>query len=126
MDECIITTVYFDGQFWSALIEEYRGGRLYTGKYVFGPEPSNPRLLHWMLYEFIDIPLYPVGAAVCSRPEKIAARSSGSLCKSLDAFKAAQSAYLSERKTVRRQKKRVEKESRWQLKQVKRKEKRRH
>lgn len=55
-----ITTIYFDGQFWCALIEQNRDGQNYTGRYVFGAEPTNPRLLHWIIHEFADVPLLPV------------------------------------------------------------------
>ena len=54
-----ITTIYFDGQFWCALIERNIDGTNYCGRYVFGEEPSNPRLLHWMVNEFAEIPLLP-------------------------------------------------------------------
>lgn len=58
MDDFTITTVYFDGQFWCAFIQKMAGGTLYAGRYVFGVEPSNPRILEWTLHEFLNVRLY--------------------------------------------------------------------
>ena len=55
-----VTTIYFDGQFWCALIERHLQNQCFVGRYVFGAEPSNPRLIEWMLNEFSGIKLFPV------------------------------------------------------------------
>ena len=36
-----ITTIYFDGQFWCALIEQNREGQNYAGRYVFCKRAGN-------------------------------------------------------------------------------------
>ena len=49
MDDFTITTIYFDGQFWCAFIQKKIDGEFYSGRYVFGAEPTNPQLIQWML-----------------------------------------------------------------------------
>ena len=88
-----ITTIYFDGQFWCALIEQNREGQNYAGRYVFGAEPSNPQLLHWMIHEFANIPLLPVDGKRKIRFRKLAKESgkrAGNIPKSFKAFSKAQ------------------------------------
>lgn len=92
------TTIYYDGQFWSALIEKTDDGIYYTGRYVFGAEPTNPRLLYWMLYEFDKVPLYKTEQPVKITFKKIDLRSEKSFTKSLDAFKNAQTEYFEKQK----------------------------
>lgn len=55
-----VTTIYFDGQFWCALIERHLQNRCFVARHVFGTKPSNPKLLEWMLNEFSGIKLFPV------------------------------------------------------------------
>ena len=59
-DNFTITTIYFDGQFWRALIERCEDGKTYAGRHVFGAEPSNPEILSWMVHGFVNVPLLPV------------------------------------------------------------------
>ena len=106
-----ITTIYFDGQFWCALIEQNRNGQNYAGRYVFGAEPSNPRLLHWMTYEFADIPLIAVSEKPKIRFKKLAKDNSekkGFIPKSLTAFSKAQKEYTEKRKAQNRKQKKLE------------------
>jgi len=42
-----VTTIYFDGQFWVAVIEHHRGAESVAARHVFGPEPNNAELLAW-------------------------------------------------------------------------------
>jgi hypothetical protein len=127
MDDFVITTIYFDGQFWSALIEKKKDGMLFTGRYVFGAEPSNPCLLHWMMYEFAGVPLFPAEKTIRIRIKKYCPGcSSGSLNKSLDVFKAAQAVYLSAKKQERRQNVYAHRQVLWEENHEKKKERRRH
>jgi hypothetical protein len=51
-------TVYFDGQFWVALVERIRSdGTCLVGRHVFGPEPSNPELILFYQTELHDVAL---------------------------------------------------------------------
>lgn len=110
MEDFTITTIYYDGQFWTALIEKQIVGAYYTGRYVFGAEPTNPRILFWMLYEFDKIPLFKTENPIKIRIKKITNRSEKSFTKSLDTFKNAQADFLSKKKTERRGKKREDKQ----------------
>lgn len=105
-----ITTIYFDGQFWCALIEQNRNGQDYTGRYVFGAEPTNPRLLHWMIHEFAYVPLLPVDKKTKIRFKKLAksCNEKSGIPKSLTAFSKAQKEYAQERKSQSRKQKKIE------------------
>lgn len=95
-----ITTIYFDGQFWCALIERNVDGKNFAGRYVFGAEPSNPRLLNWMLNEFSKISLLPVNEKPKIRFKKLAKMQDSkfqSIPKSLKAFSKAQKEYAEEK-----------------------------
>ena len=45
-------TIYFEDPFWVGLLESEDEGTLVVARHVFGAEPSNAQLLHFMLYEF--------------------------------------------------------------------------
>ncbi|MBQ0038908.1 MAG: DUF2992 family protein [Treponema sp.] len=116
-----ITTIYFDGQFWCALIEQNRDGQNYTGRYVFGAEPTNPRLLHWIIHEFADVPLLPVDEKPKIRFKKLAKSTSekGGIPKSLVAFSKAQKEYAQERKAQNRKQKKIEEKEKYLAKKEK-------
>lgn len=42
-------TVYFDGQFWVGVVEEYVQGKVKAGKYLFGTEPKDQDILEFVL-----------------------------------------------------------------------------
>ena len=89
-DNFTITTIYFDGQFWCALIEQCRKGKNFAGRYVFGAEPTNPQILNWMISGFDKVPLLPVEGRTKIRFKKLAKAESKSgvagIPKSLIAF----------------------------------------
>lgn len=124
-----VTTIYFDGQFWCALIEQCRNGKNYAGRFVFGAEPSNPQLLNWMIYDFVNVPLLPVEGRSKIRFKKLAkteakSRTGGGVPKSLVAFSKAQKEYAQERKSQNRKQKKLEEKQKYLLKQEKKKERR--
>lgn len=124
-----VTTIYFDGQFWCALIEQCRDGKNYAGRYVFGAEPSNPQVLNWMMHDFACVPLLPVEGRTKIRFKKLlkaetAAKNGGGIPKSLTAFSAAQKEYAQERKKQNREQKKLEEKQKYLLKQNKKKERR--
>ena len=113
-----VTTIYFDGQFWCALIEQCRDGKNYAGRFVFGAEPSNPQILNWMIYDFANVPLLPVEGRAKIRFKKLAkaevkSKTYSGIQKSLKAFSEAQKKCLQERK-----------KQKYLLKQEKKKERR--
>lgn len=119
-----ITTIYFDGQFWCALIEQNRDGQNYAGRYVFGAEPSNPRLLHWMIHEFAYVPLLPVTEKSKIRFKKLSknnGKNENGIPKSLVAFSKAQKEYAEERKSQNRKQKKIEKQEQYLAKKLKNK-----
>lgn len=126
-DNFTVTTIYFDGQFWCALIERCEDGKTYAGRYVFGSEPSNPEILNWMVHSFANVPLLPVESRTKIRLKKIAkteSKNGGGVPKSLKAFSEAQKEYAKEHKTMNRKQKKLEEKEKYLLKQKKKKEKR--
>ena len=121
-----VTTIYFDGQFWCALIEQCRDGKNYAGRFVFGAEPSDPEILHWMMHGFADVPLLPVEGRTKLRFKKLAKaeRNGGGIPKSLEAFSRAQKEYAEERKKQGRKQKMLEEKEKYLLNQSKKKERR--
>ncbi len=117
-----VTTVYFDGQFWCALIERHLQNQCFVGRHVFGAEPSNPKFLEWMLNEFSHVKLFPVNQTELPkiRLKKIAGKnrtdSKNQIPKSLKAFSAVQKEFLAQKKSVRRKQKRQKKEELWKKK----------
>jgi hypothetical protein len=127
VDEYMVTTVFFDGQFWTALIEKHQDGKIALGKYVFGPEPENPRLLQWMLDEFSAVPLLPVEHL---SPLRIKKRSlpqkDRHFSAAREAYKTAHTAELSAKKKAHRTTMRDSKKAAWNAKHEKCRSKKRH
>lgn len=121
-----VTTIYFDGQFWCALIEQCRNGKNFAGRFVFGAEPSNPEILNWMIYHFAEVPLLPVEGRTKIRFKKLAKaeKNSSGIPKSLKAFSEAQKEYAEKRKKQNRKQKKLEEKEKYLLKQKKKKERR--
>ena len=112
-----VTTIYFDGQFWSALIEQCRDGKNYAGRFVFGAEPSNPQILNWMAYDFANVPLFPVEGRKI-RFKKLAksetkSKAGGGIPKALKAFSEAQKAWMRERKKQNRKQRKLEEKQKY-------------
>lgn len=118
-----ITTIYFDGQFWCALIEQCRNGKNFAGRYVFGEEPGNPRLLNWMKNEFSQIPLLPVEVKTKIRFKKLAEnKQKGGIPKSLTAFAKARTEQALERKAFNKKRRKIEEKEKYLQKQKQKKE----
>lgn len=123
-DNFTITTIYFDGQFWCALIERCKDGKTYAGRHVFGAEPSNPEILNWMVHGFANVPLLLVDGRTKIRFKKLAKteqKNTGGIPKSLTAFSEAQKEYAKERKTMKCRQRKLEEKEKYLLKQAKRK-----
>lgn len=125
MSDYTITTVYYDGQFWVALIEKQIGDKYYTGKYTFGSEPSNPELLHFMLYAYTSVKILAVNRPVKIRIKKENTQSH-SIKKSLDAFKEAQKEYFLEKSIQTSKQKKIIKATKYEKAKLKKKEQKRH
>ena len=101
MDDFSSTTIYFDGQFWCAFIQKRKNGKLYAGRYVFGSEPANPRILDWMLHQFLDVPLYETEEIQKIRVKDFVKKNSG-IPKPLEKYKVAQKEFLEKKKAEKR------------------------
>lgn len=122
-----VTTVYFDGQFWCALIERHLQKQCFVGRHVFSTEPSNPKLLEWMLNGFSYIKLFPINQTELPkiRLKKIAGKNrtdsknaKNQIPKSLKAFSAAQKEFLAQKKSARRKQNHQKKQEQWKQKHV--------
>ena len=100
-------------------------GQNFSGRYVFGEEPSNPRLLNWMLGEFAEIKLFPENENRKIRFKKLAKKSNepNGVPKSLKAFSAAQKEYAENRKSQKRMQKKNPGKRKISFKEGKEKEK---
>ncbi|HPE90271.1 MAG TPA: DUF2992 family protein [Spirochaetia bacterium] len=122
----VVSTVLFDGQFWVAVIEKIgEDGTHRIGKHTFGPEPTNNDLLRFYLETYMS-----VRCLAGDGPVRLKRRRSGNeqgrlASKSMEAFQRLNSAYLSERKALRRIEAAVEEEERYRQKREKNKKKRR-
>jgi hypothetical protein len=98
-------TVFFEGSFWIALVERSeQAGASSVARHVFGPEPSNPELLHF--YLFVLPTLRFLSGRSPQKKEKRKPRSAvrSRPKKALDAFKQLRAADAKERrKTVSRE-----------------------
>ena len=121
-----VTTVFFDGRFWIALVERIGpDGKKLMGKHTFGPEPSNNDLLDFYLYVRHLIPLLE-SARTVRVPKRVTAVEQGRITKkSLGEFHALQTARLKEEKGERVREHRRLEEDIFELKQEKRKRKKR-
>ncbi|GIM45321.1 hypothetical protein DNHGIG_08700 [Collibacillus ludicampi] len=48
-------TVYHDGQFWVGVIEQVMKSKLSVYRYVFGTEPSDPEVFHFVKYRLLPL-----------------------------------------------------------------------
>lgn len=134
----ITLTVYFDGQFWVALVERGNEGVLELARHVFGPEPSLPEIEAlvngpgWSHLQFM-----PAGSldtrdtALPTNPkrrQREAARQAvapAPSTKSQQALQAALEAQKQESTTSRRGRQSEQARQHWEQRVAKRKEKRR-
>lgn len=129
-----VFTVFFEGPFWVGILESEDEGRLEVARVVFGAEPSNAELLHFMLHRFADMPraLSREGAdrrrgpVDAKRAVREARREAGRpvSTKARAALSAARSAIKSERKASSIERGRELEERRFELRSEKRKRRR--
>lgn len=98
-----VTTVYFDGQFWVALIERIaEDGSIRLGRHVFGSEPSNPELLSFMTERFLSVPDFPSPRRARLVRTRSSAEEERQTGKARSEFHRLREAELQERKRERR------------------------
>jgi hypothetical protein len=129
-----VFTVFFEDPFWVGILESEDEGRLAVARHVFGAEPSNAELLHFMLDRFADMPravsrdgaerrrapVNPKRAVREARRDAVRAVST----KAQAALSAARSELKSEKKASSAEERRASEARRFELRSEKRK--RRH
>ena len=124
--DSVVSTVFFDGRFWVAIIEKISAdGSIRVGRYVFGPEPSNNDLLQFYLSRYGDVRVYESPIQVRVKPGRSFGEESRSTSKSKAAFKELQRMDLAGKKVDIRNGERENAQERYQMKAEKRKRKHR-
>jgi hypothetical protein len=131
-------TVYFDGKFWSGVFERSSHEGYSAAKTVFGAEPSDAELLDFIRYRFDSVvfskpdreenysgtekPISPKRMILLIRDQM---KEKGLSSKSHDAINRAFEEKKIERKTRRKEKREEALKRKFELKQMKKKEKKR-
>lgn len=128
-------TVYFQDPFWVGVLEREWAGRLEVCKITFGPEPKDYEvydflLQHWRALEFSPpVEAHDRPKAVSpKRLQKLAAaqvHGTGVGTKAQQALQLQREQQKQQRRTCRRDRDAAEAERKFQLRQAKKKEKRR-
>ncbi len=63
-------TVYHDGQFWVGLAEHVEGGRYGVARIVFGAEPSDEEILHFVVGRWEKLSFFGGEPTEVSKPAK--------------------------------------------------------
>ena len=131
----ITLTVLFDAPFWVGIFERVENGRLTVATVTFGTEPKDYEVHDFVLRHFYDLIFSPAVAAeehhISENPKRRqrAARKqmqeTGIGTKSQQALQLQLEASKTERKQASREQREAEKQRQFDLKQQKRKEKRR-
>ena len=130
-----VFTVYFEDPFWVGVLESEEGGDFVVARHIFGSEPSNAELLHFMLYRFADLARArsrtgePLSDRRVRNPKRAArearrAQARPPSTKAQAALSAALENGKSERELIYREDRRAQAERRFELRSEKRK--RRH
>lgn len=128
-------TVFFDEPFWVGVFERYKNGKLSAAKVTFGAEPKDYEVYEFILKRYYDLQFSPAVATVVKgskqNPKRIQRDIKKSLAKngigtkSQQALKLQQEQNKLSRKAKSREEKQMEADSRFELKQRKKKEKHR-
>jgi len=131
-----VFTVFFEDPFWVGILESEGEGRLVVARHVFGAEPSNAELLHFMIHGYARMRRSETAAGdgpvrgIVRMNAKRAAREAGRTrsrpvsTKAQAALSAARSDLKSERKASSREERRAANERRFELRAERRR--RRH
>lgn len=61
--------IYFDGQFWTGLIESQAGREYFAHRYVFGVEPTDAEVLEFVNTKLLSLLISPKLQAPTSEPD---------------------------------------------------------
>lgn len=98
-------TVYHDGQFWVGLAERVEDGRYGVARIVFGAEPSNEEILHFITGKWAKLAFFgnePAEANEPARNPKRRAREASRALKQPAMGTKAQQTLASQREAVKR------------------------
>ncbi len=133
-EQCKLT-VFFEGPFWIGVFERTENGKLSAAKVTFGAEPKDYEVYEFILKHYYDLRFSPAVAAdvkeAKQNPKRIQRDIKKSLAKngigtkSQQALKLHQEQNRQERKAKSREQKLAEAERLFELRQQKKKEKRR-
>ena len=133
-EQCKLT-VFFDEPFWVGVFERNENGKLSAAKVTFGTEPKDYELYEFILKHYYSLHFSPAVTAVVKEtkrnPKKLQRDikkplgKTGIGTKSQQALKLQQEQNKLSRKAKSREEKQTEADSRFELKQQKKKEKHR-
>lgn len=128
-------TVFFEDPFWVGIFEHVEDGRLSVLKVTFGAEPKDYEISDFILREYDRLRFSPAVAADAKKAVKNPKRmqrevhkqveNTGIGTKAQQALKLQQEQMKTVRKASRREKREVQKQRQFELKQQKKKEKHR-
>lgn len=129
-------TVYYEDPFWVGVIERVEREMLTACKITFGAEPKDYEVAAFLLSHYYELRFSPGIAVESKQPEhknpkrvqrdaRRATKQSGVGTKSQQAMKLLQEENKMERKVRSREQRLAEEERLWQMKQAKKKEKKR-
>lgn len=128
-------TVYHDGQFWVGLAEHVEDGRYGVARIVFGAEPSNEEILHFITGKWAMLSFFgdePTEASKPAKNPKRRAREASRALKQPAMGTKAQQTLASQRDAMKResvrarsQRRAEEADARYEQRKLKRKQKHR-
>lgn len=125
-------TVYHDGQFWVGLAEHVEDGRYGVARIVFGAEPSNEEILHFITGKWAMLSFFGDEASKPAKNPKRRAREASRALKQPAMGTKAQQTLASQRDAMKRESVRArsqhradEAEARFEQRKLKRKQKHR-
>ena len=128
-------TVFFEAPFWVGVFERVSDGTLAVCKVTFGAEPKDYEVYDFVLKNYYQLRFSPAVATDVKEagrnPKRVQrevrkqVQNTGIGTKSQQALKLQQEQLKTERKIVSREQREAEKQRQFELKQQKRKEKRR-
>lgn len=128
-------TLYHDGRFWVGIVEHVEDGNLGVARIVFGAEPSDEEIFEFVVNRWEKLSFYgnkePDKPKVARNPKRRMREAAKALSKSAMSTKAQQ-ALSDQRESMknlsaqhRSQKKQEKKQERFELREIKRKQKHR-
>lgn len=128
-------TVFFENPFWVGVFERAQNGKLSAAKVTFGAEPKDYEIYEFILIHYYDLRFSPAVAADLKSAKKNPKRMRRDVKKQLKdvgvgtksqrALKLQQEQSKAERKSRRREQKEDDAHRRFELKQRRKKDKRR-